>query len=245
MLSLLLISMTNMAMAANPQCLAALDKLCVDAKGSAACMTCESFLLFGICCSVSSCCRRQADYGAAAASYCWWFDGVDGAELCDCGNLFLLVVLMVLMMLMVAEFCGCGNRCVKGNAAALKAVGCRIIDEDKFCGDSPKPGPKPVSDKCTAALSKSCAAEQQKGEAVCDQCVEKVDKASKLNCSHVEELKFCDKAPKPAPVDQKCEMELIAACAPVGGNKGTTAECDACVKKNLGSLKVAPCRHSL
>eukprot|EP01050_Picozoa_sp_SAG11_P005343 SAG11_NODE_372_length_10036_cov_8.820871_5_plen_159_part_00 len=80
--------------------------------------------------------------------------------------------------------------CLLASKSALKAAGCRTIDEEKWCGDSPKP--KPINDQCMAVLGKECAAEQRAGEAKCDQCVEKVDRTKKLNCSHVEELKFCD-----------------------------------------------------
>ena len=50
-----------------------------------------------------------------------------------------------------------------------------------------------------------------------------------VNCSKSEELLYCEPV---VPIDKTCEMQLIAACAPVGGDKGTTAQCDACVKKH-------------
>jgi hypothetical protein len=145
------------------------------------------------------------------------------------------------------------DSCLKTNNAALKAAGCRRIDEEKYCGDSPKPvppvppvpPPEPIKKKCWRVLEKECAAEQKDGEAKCDQCVEAADRTDKLNCSHVEELKFCDKAPQPTPVPHACELQLIAACAPVGGNKGSTAECDACIKKNAAKLTSCQPREEL
>eukprot|EP01050_Picozoa_sp_SAG11_P024553 SAG11_NODE_5261_length_1613_cov_1.234478_1_plen_369_part_10 len=132
----------------------------------------------------------------------------------------------------------CSN-CLKSNSAALNAAGCRTIDEEKYCGESPKPK------ECWASLEKSCTAEQKEGEAKCDRCVEGVDHKEKLNCSHVEELKFCDKAPKPTPIDHSCELQLIAACAPTGGNKGTPTQCDACAKKNAAKLTSCTWREEL